>query len=775
MDNTIWLLVVFLVSLRFGSAVSDTCADIDLRCKCEMYSSSSSSQVKYKVNCSGSDLTDIPNLPTRTAILDFSNNRLRPESLGKLCRYGYLLHVNLSRNHLTAIPDTLLQRCFITDSLSLSGNIFDVISMASLKGLEVTHAIYGLSARYFTDNAFSLMSKLSDLEITIHQLNISEELLSGTALKRLKIEIAQGPVLPSKILEPLVKSLQELIIVSHTANSLPTTILHRLETLHTIEFRMPELRFLPHDLFQSYALYKTVLEVSVQMVRSLPRAVFNNLNSLRHLKINSADDLPSRLFSHLYFLESLDLSKCHVTTIPSGLFLDLRNLRFLSVKQTGLISLSQSDLDGMTTLIHIDISHNGIRELARYLFFGISASTEVINISHNRIKVIPANLFAERAAVRVLHLHDNNIYSIENGAFDNLDALEEVYLQNNKLYKLSQEMLLRNSKLRIVNIASNILITLTEGLLNSNKELTKLNLADNRLHSLLKSINICIPTLLELIVDFNPLECNCDVFIVRAFLQNAEIIGDCEINGTLVRIQTYLENETGCVLSHSDFRSNVSGCKSLKKSKSDIVSETLITISSNEFIHRTLLPASLEQHLSTIASAEQNNSTANYADDLKASFSVEWNYNKGDSSSGLKNTSEMDSVYRGTNFFLIPNTTFTFSDVSNNVNITQRREAEMQKPEREVQESYFYLALTLLILVTLVCALILCYVYKKRRQSNIYEVSSSGDIDIGRFFNEARSETETTLPPLKEVPSIQVESVDDEGNVDVQLYNADKT
>lgn len=837
----IWL-CCFLVG---QTTTQESCKGNTSPCACEAISNVTTNRTLIRIDCSGPPLlTELPSIPRHTVILDFSNNLLKPDSIQDLCSYGFLEDVNLARNQLLYIPDQAFKKCYITKSLNLTGNAFDVISQVSMNGLEVTQAIYGLSARRFSHDCLTHLKALKVLEMTFFQTDIPATMFGGLEnLKKLHIELPQTMIFPDSIFTPLKLHLQELSIIAPVVKNVPENLLTDFKDLQSFEINFQSLDQLSYDFFHSSALSMSLRNLSVNGIRRLSKETFNDLTGLKYLRIYKVEELPPGLFKDFHNLEYLDLSESHVAQLPPGWFSELRNLRFLSLERTGLKTLRRTDLVGMTSLINLDISDNVIRGLDDNLFFDISATVKEIDISHNSLKVVPAELFFEQSTLQKLYLNNNSISLIHGDAFRQLPALEELFLQHNKLFQLPPSFFIANTRLRLVDLASNAFITLPDQLFAANSALTKLNIADNHFRNLAESIKSDIPFLRELNVDHNFLSCDCDLYKVRILLKNAAILGNCQKGeeGDLYNIEEYLSwaakveclqlKTTDIVISNNFWFPKVSDTYSSI--------QTVETISGNEAIHRTpSISFVLESDLSgsTIYSSivdtptqtefSTSSSTVNSTeygqtilaeseiwDLLKVSKSVtlsSFDLDKSDwpdfrrkpvpvlteepldtTNSVLTaisptavittsiewnesfQTTKMNSSHGNKTDELIIHTVFKQNDVIDDANITFRPPPEISKElsPGDQKTSYFYLTLALLISVTLICAIVLGFVYHKKRRSNIYEVSTT-DYDISMYLNGQQSEVSSSLPQIKEVPSIQIESVDDDDNVDVQTYPA---
>jgi Leucine-rich repeat (LRR) protein len=484
---------------------------------------------KIVVDCSGNGLRTVPaTLPNQMSVLDFSDNLLQPDTIETLCNHGTIEHVSITGNHLTSIEPKRLRRCDVNGSIDFSRNPLNVVNKYTIYGLEFTPALYGLEAREFKENTFLDMFSLKNLDMITHQNQIPVNLFKKNHIVTLKMDITGATEIPEKLLSPLNMTLANVTIKSQSIQTVPAELLADLKTIKQFSLQVNNLHSIPSKFFQKQTLYKTVTNISLTGIKSLPRRVFWQLGHLRYLEIHETVDMPSDLFSRLLGLEALDLSESSINAIPNKWFHGLWHLRSLNLHNVGLSWLKKEHFKDLHALEKIDLSKNRLRSLGPMLFHHISGSAKFINISENILEKVPNNLFKQNATLEHLDISRNQISSIESEAFIHLSELKRLHLQRNEIYKLHAATFVDNVNMIYLDISSNILIDLPVGLLGSRHSLLVFNLSDNRINNLKRSIAFYGPTLREINFMNNPIECDCGIKNVKKLLPNALIIGYCE-------------------------------------------------------------------------------------------------------------------------------------------------------------------------------------------------------------------------------------------------------
>ena len=179
------------------------------------------------------------------------------------------------------------------------------------------------------------------------------------------------------------------------------------------------------------------LELGRNSLASLPGNVFNDLSSLETLDLdgNSLASLPANVFDGLSSLERLDLSGNSLTSLPGNVFNDLSSLQTLDLSDNSLASLPADAFNGLPSLRVLDLSDNSLASVPTDALNGLP-SLEGLYLTRNSLTSVPAKAFNGVPSVQILHLGANSLTSMHVEAFAGLTSLTGLNLSENSLSSL---------------------------------------------------------------------------------------------------------------------------------------------------------------------------------------------------------------------------------------------------------------------------------------------------------------------------------------------------
>ena len=184
----------------------------------------------------------------------------------------------------------------------------------------------------------------------------------------------------------------------------------------------------------------------------------------------------------LHKLTDLRLSGNPLGTIPDGTFRDLTNLKGLWLRRSGLTAVPRA-IRRLPSLLHLDLSRNGISELYREDFQELVELRE-LRLYENDIAVLPDGVFSDLQNLNYLYLSWNRIADVRKEALAGPEFLYRLDLNHNPLGEIREDafanvpnvgsLLLRNTQLKALSPAT------IRGL----TRISDLDLSDNRIEDL---------------------------------------------------------------------------------------------------------------------------------------------------------------------------------------------------------------------------------------------------------------------------------------------------
>ena len=239
------------------------------------------------------------------------------------------------------------------------------------------------------------------------------------------------------------------------------------------------------------------LEVEFCKIRHLPARAFAGLSNLKSLSLNTHNaewssvvlDIDVRSFNMLDSLQNLDMSQNNLWSLPGSALCDLSSLRHLNVSHNHLLDLADLGLsfeDGCKVeLTQIDLSHNQLSTL-RGGDLRLAASTlEKLDLSVNRLSILSDDALTHLIALKEINFGDNMLAALPPSLFNSSRNLETLYLQNNSLTLLTPSIFVHLSKLVSLNLSRNSIAShlISEETFSGLTNLHALDLSFNQLSS----------------------------------------------------------------------------------------------------------------------------------------------------------------------------------------------------------------------------------------------------------------------------------------------------
>lgn len=193
--------------------------------------------------------------------------------------------------------------------------------------------------------------------------------------------------------------------------------------------------------------------------QSLPRLCRNSVkitNDLSVFQIRNSGllTIDPGAFHIVPTLALLKISNNPITTLKGGVFNSLK-VKELDLSHNFISVIDDDTFDNITALEIVKLSYNAIKQLSAN-WFQNSPNIYKLSIIYNELTAIPANAFQHLSKNRPikLRLSANMIQEIDNDAFNKLADIEVIRLNGNKIKEIPAS-LFANRIVRILQVNSN--------------------------------------------------------------------------------------------------------------------------------------------------------------------------------------------------------------------------------------------------------------------------------------------------------------------------------
>ncbi|VDM63285.1 unnamed protein product [Angiostrongylus costaricensis] len=354
-----------------------------------------------------------------------------------------LVHLNLKRNHLRAVPKGLdglrLHKMDFRLNLISSLSVDDVITLAQCRNVDLS--------RNFIKEWPTVGEKLN-VTVVIERLDLASNLLSSLragvfsslfTLQSLRLSRNKIRSIESHAFRGM-DSLVSLDLSKNLIRIVSSLAFHNLQSLASLSLARNEIsRFDDGVFFGCDSL--TMLNVSRNHIRTISDKWLFGLDGLRQLILapGQIDCFTGRSFDRFKIYEK---SKYF---LPSGAFRLLTRLDFLGLSGNSIESFHKTAMTGLDQLneyVRLDLSSNSLAvclEDNAMLYNTSMPFLKSLKFRNNQLRVIPNRAFERFPALKYLDLADNPITTIHPEAFTPLQLTELTSLM---VYKVK----LKNSK-----------------------------------------------------------------------------------------------------------------------------------------------------------------------------------------------------------------------------------------------------------------------------------------------------------------------------------------
>ena len=216
----------------------------------------------------------------------------------------------------------------------------------------------------------------------------------------------------------------------------------------------------------------------------------------------------------------LQLVTTSLTSVPKVALSKMENWTLLSLGDNLIPSVEEGDFENLTKVRNIDLSDNPITEVHEDAFLGVEESLENMNLSNTQLNDVPTAALRPLQVLSLLDLEGCHIQEIKDEAFGQF-ATEQPFtlkLDNNEIKEFSS--------------------TAFKG---AKFQLRTFNLQKNSVSHLEVLYDFCAHVFAsspKILLQENPIDCNCDVFLAKKS-------GRVDLEGTCGEGNSYASMDLG--------------------------------------------------------------------------------------------------------------------------------------------------------------------------------------------------------------------------------------
>jgi Leucine-rich repeat (LRR) protein len=173
--------------------------------------------------------------------------------------------------------------------------------------------------------------------------------------------------------------------------------------------------------------------------------------TLRRFELSFKEDakvpiLRRNIFENCEQLEELSLvgSYGNPSKLEPNTFLDLVNLKNLSLMYLDLHHLKKEYFGGLKSLTHLDIAQCNVQQIDEDTFYELDSLKQLTVFFNSKFSHLPMNLFKNARNLEKLFLVANNLTGLTWDEFEGLSSLRELQIGRNKITSFDADKIAKN-------------------------------------------------------------------------------------------------------------------------------------------------------------------------------------------------------------------------------------------------------------------------------------------------------------------------------------------
>ncbi|CAH0553374.1 unnamed protein product [Brassicogethes aeneus] len=249
-----------------------------------------------------------------------------------------------------------------------------------------------------------------------------------------------------------------------------------------------------------------MLDMSKTKMQDIPSGNFVNLKQLKQLYLfsNNIKTLNQNSFKGADNVEMIELLNNKITQIEDGTFKHMHHLYNISLINNNITSISENTFQSHKSLYSIRLAYNKYLRLLDRAFFSMNNLT-LLRLDYCNLKDLPDNTFEGSTNLKEIQLQSNQLETIPLRCFSGLEKLKKLNLGFNKLKDLPNGIFESLNSLEELNLENNALTKISLDLFKNQNRLYSLNLRNNLLSSIDKFAFTTLTNVKELDLSYNKL------------------------------------------------------------------------------------------------------------------------------------------------------------------------------------------------------------------------------------------------------------------------------
>ncbi|CAL1529370.1 unnamed protein product [Lymnaea stagnalis] len=481
----------------------------------------------YQTIAQCSNIKAIPlDLPRNISELDLSWNQITFQNVTgqDMCKiYTNMSQVSFAWNGITEMSP-IFSGCWKLVALDLTGNKLKSLSSKTLQGLDKIKMIIGLEVEKLQSDTFKGFFNLEILNLTFYGITMQPNVftyLSG--LKRLHLSLEKMMIPNEEIFHfDNGNSLKILKLILPRVKDMPARLLNELKALEFLSLDAPSLS--EFKLSNDSKLIN-LKDLEILRVSKLDPDLLEELEFLEILKLREISQVAELNLYNVPLLKELEVVHCSLLRIPSQWLSNATALETLNLSDDELTVIDPKDFSNLKSLRHLVLSNNKLSKLPSFFLEPVKDSLQQLIIRHNQLKTLEHDAISNLSLVEVIDFSFNHIETIEDGNFLHLPQLKILNLKNNYISALKPTMFITSPLLVELNLADNYFCHFPMEVIGTG--VIELNLSVNRINTVPGKKLCGTKTLRTLLLDDNPISCDCSLKELLICELHIEIKGIC--------------------------------------------------------------------------------------------------------------------------------------------------------------------------------------------------------------------------------------------------------